>query len=148
MTNEIIKGLTGSNPSQGLEYLSRELNLPNYKNDNSTILIIDEIQNSSKIYNRLRDLDTKLKCDIIVTGSYLAHTLNKEYFHPAGNLKLLTLYPLSFMEFCEVFSYKQKVNELFLTKDGLLDLNKNRILEDDILNKFYLLYLEIGGQNI
>lgn len=73
-----------------------------YTNDSRTVLIIDEIQESSAVYNSLRTLRWGLKCDIIVSGSYLAVALNKEYFVPAGDLRTVEITPLSFREFTDI----------------------------------------------
>ncbi|MDO5765946.1 MAG: AAA family ATPase, partial [Elusimicrobiales bacterium] len=74
--------------------------LPPYCDNENTVLVIDEIQESQMVYNSIRDLRERLSCDIIVSGSYLARTVNsKDFFLPAG-IAYLRMYPLSFQEFC------------------------------------------------
>lgn len=47
--------------------------------DEQYIVIIDEIQESAAIYNRIREFTRRLKSDFIITGSYLGLT---SYFLP------------------------------------------------------------------
>lgn len=47
--------------------------------DEQYIVIIDEIQESAAIYNRIREFTRRLKSDFIITGSYLRLT---SYFLP------------------------------------------------------------------
>ena len=42
--------------------------------DEQYIVIIDEIQESAAIYNRIREFTRRLKSDFIITGSYLGLT--------------------------------------------------------------------------
>ena len=53
-----------------MEKYCQKAQLPHFKNNKSTVLIIDEIQISSKIYNSIRKLHDELVCDIIVAGCY------------------------------------------------------------------------------
>ena len=65
----------------------RKERLEEFCNSKETILIIDEIQESSMVYNSIRALQGELNCHVAVTGSYLEKTLNAKYFKPAGRLK-------------------------------------------------------------
>ena len=47
-----------------------------FKDSEDTIVIIDEIQESADIYNRIREFTRTLKCDFIITGSYLGRILD------------------------------------------------------------------------
>ncbi len=81
--------------------------LSSYKDDESTVLIIDEIQESTTVYNAIRDLRERWKCDMIVSGSYLARTVkSKDFFLPAG-IAYLRMFPLSFREFCRALDLEQ-----------------------------------------
>lgn len=90
----------------GLIQYCRESDNAEFCNSDKTVLIIDEIQESSDIYNSIRALQGGLSCDIIVTGSYLGKTLNAKYFKPAGNTYDIEMLPLSFREFCRAFQKK------------------------------------------
>lgn len=109
-----------------------------YVNNDSTILIIDEIQDSVIVYNSLRTLQAELKCHIAVTGSFLGRTLNKEFFIPAGNTYNVEMTPLSFTEFCRVFN----ADKLLATikTDGTSSEN-----DYNTLMGLYNSYKEIGG---
>ena len=61
-----------------------------------TEVIIDEIQESAAIYNRIREFTRTLKSDFIVTGSYLGRILNKEFKFSAGDLDTVEVQTLSF----------------------------------------------------
>ena len=62
-------------------------------------MIIDEIQESAAIYNRIRDFTRQLKSDFIITGSYLGRILDREFKYSAGDLESLEIHTLDFEEF-------------------------------------------------
>ena len=55
----------GCSPLEFEKYC-RRASLPHFVDSKSTILIIDEIQSSSKVYNAIRKLHDSIKCDIII----------------------------------------------------------------------------------
>ena len=61
------------------------------------MLILDEIQESKAVYERIRVFRNILNCDVIVTGSYLGGLKNA--FQPLGDIYKLQLYPLSYQEY-------------------------------------------------
>lgn len=80
---------------------------PSVTNLESTVLIIDEIQLSLEIYNRLKELKTSVSFDIIVTGSYMSVVKNMRTYTTdnqihgdavaaVGYVHTLRMYPLSF----------------------------------------------------
>lgn len=104
----------------------------------NAILIIDEIQERASVYNAIRDLREWLSCDIVVSGSYLARTVNsKDFFLPAG-IAYIKVFPLSFREFARAM-------DLESTLMGL-DLNSGSPQEDyQSLVEAYQVYRRIGG---
>ena len=112
--------------------------LVRFNNSRKTILIIDEIQVSAEVYNSIRDMRGNLKCDVVVTGSYLGQTLNRSYFKPAGTVELLTMHQLSFTEFCRVIKIDKIFSEISPFGDSKPD-------EYSRINKAYEVYREIGG---
>ena len=68
-----------------------------YIDSNQTVLILDEIQESKAVYERIRVFRNILNCDVIVTGSYLGSLKNA--FQPLGDIYKLQLYPLSYQEY-------------------------------------------------
>ena len=109
-----------------------------FLDNENTILVIDEIQESKEVYNSIRDLRERLSCDIIVSGSYLARTVNsRDFFLPAG-IAYLKMYPLSFTEFCRAMGLETQLAEIDLY--GGSDLEDYRNLEEA-----YQIYRHIGG---
>lgn len=109
-----------------------------FLNNANAILIIDEIQERASVYNAIRDLREWLSCDIVVSGSYLARTVNsKDFFLPAG-IAYIKVFPLSFKEFARAL-------DLEGTLMGL-DLNSGSPQEDyQSLTEAYQVYRRIGG---
>lgn len=126
-----------SEPAFMEAYCSRS-GLGHYQDDETTILIIDEIQESQTVYNSIRDLRERLNCDMIVSGSYLARTVNsRDFFLPAG-IAYLRMFPLSFQEFCRA----EGLEETFVG----LKLNGESDPEDyEKLERAYRGYRQIGG---
>lgn len=112
--------------------------LGNFINDKTTVLIIDEIQESPDVYNAIRELRQALSCDIIVSGSYLARTVkSKDFFLPAG-IAYLRIAPLSFREFCRALNIEALLEQLKL--DGSSPSEDYETLE-----QAYKTYRQIGG---
>ena len=72
---------------------------PSFTDSPDTVVIIDEIQESAEIYNRVREFTRQLSSDFIITGSYLGRVLNKEFKYSAGDLDSIEIQTLSFEEF-------------------------------------------------
>lgn len=113
-------------------------NLPHFVNGSNTILIIDEIQISEKVYNAIRGLFSEIKCDIVVTGSYLGQTIRASYFLPAGTISYVHMYPLSFSEFCRIYGREEQLKTIDLFGNGETAVY-------DKLADLYEIYKQIGG---
>lgn len=100
----------------------------------NTVVLIDEIQESSSVYNLIRSFTRELKARVIVTGSYLGKTLDRDFFIPVGDIMSITLYPLSFAEFLDIFKLRRKQHECYC------DIKAN-----DELRLLFNLYMELGG---
>ena len=79
-----------------------------------TILFIDEIQESEKLIS-----DLKFFCEnyptinIICAGSLLGVKLKRSNFSfPVGKVEMLTLYPMSFLEFLWAFKEEALIEEI------------------------------------
>ena len=122
----------------GMINYCRKAGLEDFSNKSSTLLIIDEIQISPKVYNKIRALQSELNCHIAITGSYLGRVLKSEYFKPAGNMYEVEMLSLSFREFCRAFG----LEELLMS----IDIYGN---SDDMdykkLTAAYEVYRDIGG---
>lgn len=122
-----------------MEKYCRRAQLPHFVNSRNTIIVIDEIQNDSRIYNSIRKLNMELDCDIIVTGSYLGRIVgNRDFFLPAGTVAYSYMYTLSFMEFCKVFECEELLKKIDLYgTDDKQDYER--------LEQLYRIYIQIGG---
>lgn len=103
-----------------------------------TIIVIDEIQESAKVYSRIREFAREFQCQFIVTGSYLGKTIDKGYFLPAGDTEDLLLNTLSFEEFLWALGKQELFDKIDLY--GTSDHQSY-----DELKGYYDTYCEIGG---
>lgn len=109
-----------------------------FEDNKDTIVVIDEIQESAKVYSRIREFSREFVCHFVVTGSYLGKTVEKGYFLPAGDTEDMMLNTLSFEEFLEAFGKKEIYDKVDL-------LGASDHLQYDELKKYYKIYCEIGG---
>lgn len=111
---------------------------PEFTDSKDTIVIIDEIQESAEIYNRIREFTRKLESAFIVTGSYLGRILKKEFKYSAGDLDYLEIHTLDFEEFLTALDRHRLYEEMDLY--GGSDPSVYRELQ-----KYYEDYCKIGG---
>lgn len=136
--NFIATVIKGGINSLSMDKYCKNAELPHYVNNKNTLLILDEIQASYEAYNSIRSINNNLKCDLIVTGSYLGQTLNKEFFLPAGTISYLRMFPLSFREFCRVFEKHELLDKIDLYGGSSSSEYKE-------LEQLYETYRNIGG---
>jgi predicted AAA+ superfamily ATPase len=112
---------------------------PDFIDSSTTVIVIDEIQESHQVYQMIRQVTREFKSHLIVSGSYLGRVIRSENFAiPAGDLYKLKMTTLTFEEFLGIFD-KRKVWES-------LDLFGNSIREDyDEIMKLFNNYLYLGG---
>ncbi|WP_242976996.1 ATP-binding protein [Lacrimispora celerecrescens] len=109
-----------------------------FEDNKDTIIVIDEIQESAKVYSKIRGFSRDFVCHFIVAGSYLGKTLEKGYFLSAGDTENLILNTLSFEEFVEAFGKRKLYNDVDL-------LGSSNPEQYDELKEYYKIYCEIGG---
>lgn len=109
-----------------------------FRDTKDTVIVIDEIQESSRVFNLVRTLAREFDCYAIITGSYLGRLLSKDFFLPAGDFEDLTLETLTFAEFAEAFGKRELYENIDLF--GGSDPVKYRELE-----ACFDLYQRIGG---
>jgi hypothetical protein len=134
LRDEIKNGFMRENPVYELIKRFR----PDFVDSSQTVVIIDEIQESAAIYNRIREFTRTLKSDFIITGSYLGRILNKEFKYSAGDLDTIEIKTLNFEEFLiamDKYSLYEKL-DLYGNSDG-------RIYNE--LEQLYRVYTSIGG---
>lgn len=131
---EIKNGLRCDNPVY--ELLKRYY--PDFVDAKETVVIIDEIQESPDIYNRIREFTRNLESDFIITGSYLGRILNKEFKYSAGDLDSLEIHTLNFEEFLMAMNKYSSYEMLDLFGNG----SESAYSE---MEKYYKVYTTIGG---
>ncbi len=109
-----------------------------FEDNKDTVIVIDEIQESAKVYSRIREFSREFLCHFIVAGSYLGKTLEKRCFLSAGDTENLMLNTLSFEEFVAAFGKRELYNGVDL-------LGSSNPLQYDELKEYYKIYCEIGG---
>ncbi|MDY2627217.1 MAG: AAA family ATPase [Lachnospiraceae bacterium] len=110
----------------------------NFADCKDTVVVIDEIQESPKVYSLIREFSRGFEACFIVTGSYLGKTFSKEYFLPAGDIDIMVLDTMSYEEFLMAADRY----ELYCTIDLF---GGNSYEEYDELRKWYEIYCQIGG---
>lgn len=130
-------------PGQGVRPLSPlhdafKLFDEDFSDDEDTVVIIDEIQESADIYNRIREFTRQFRCRFIVTGSYLGRIYEPEFRYSSGDVTKLQIYTLSYEEFLEAIDA-----ELFQKYLDIKDCEDSDIHER--LKSVYDIYCKIGG---
>ena len=103
-----------------------------------TIIFIDEIQESARVFSLIRQFAREFQAHFIVTGSYLGKVIEKVYFLPAGDLDTITLNTLSFEEFLDAAGKGEVYNKLDL-------YGESKPEEYEEVKSFYKIYCQIGG---
>ena len=109
-----------------------------FTDDRETIILIDEIQESAKVFSLIRQFSREFAAHFIVTGSYLGKTVQKEYFLPAGDIETMTLETLSYEEFLGAAGKRD-------IYDGLDLFGRGSHEQYDELKQLYDVYCQIGG---
>lgn len=115
-----------------------QLYLPEFSDDENFLVVIDEIQESSVVYSRIREFSRDFKAHFIVTGSYLGKTRDKEYFLSAGDVDTLTMTTLTFPEFLDAVGKREEYDNIDLYGEA------NHASYNE-LRKYFEIYLQIGG---
>lgn len=111
---------------------------PEFVDSKDTVVIIDEIQESAEIYNRIREFTRGLDSDFIVTGSYLGRILNKEFRYSAGDMTPLEIQTLDFEEFLDASGKLDQFSKLDIFGAG-----EERVYQE--ISSEYEVYRQIGG---
>lgn len=111
---------------------------PDFNDSKDTVVIIDEIQESAEIYNRIREFTRSLESDFIVTGSYPGRILNKEFRYSAGDMTSLEIQTLSFEEFLDASGGLEQFLKLDIFGSGEENVYKE-------ISSLYGIYRQIGG---
>lgn len=111
---------------------------PDFSDTKDTIVVVDEIQESSRVFSLIRQFSREFECHFAVTGSYLGKTMEKGYFFSVGDVDVMTLNTLSFGEFLGAWGKR----DLF-EQTGLYGESDHAVYDE--LKKYYHIYSQIGG---
>lgn len=107
-----------------------------------TLIILDEIQASGFALNSLKYFHEKCpEYNIIAAGSLLGIVLSSNAAFPVGQVNLLEMFPLTFLEFIEALDYHnyvELINSLHVKSEILLPFHEKMV---DLLKLYYI----IGG---
>lgn len=109
-----------------------------FMDDKDTVVIIDEIQESAKVYNQVRTFAREFQAYVIVTGSYLGKVIRPEFFLPAGDIDHMIMETLTFDEFLDAFGERELYETIDLFGRGE-DTDYKRLMD------YYEVYQKIGG---
>lgn len=112
---------------------------PSFEDCEEMVIVIDEIQEDYKMFNRIRQFAREFKAKFIVTGSYLGLTIMREEFkQSAGDTVTIEMTPMTFEEFIKACGKY----ELYIS----LDLyGKSDKAGYDEIHKYFNDYLKVGG---
>lgn len=136
---EILRGFTSVNDLILKLSLLSEKPLTPHK----TFIFFDEIQEYPEIVTTIKFLVENGRFRYILSGSLLGVEVKNIKSAPVGYLQSLTMYPLDFEEFLQLFNVDKKI------VDGLKDCYTKRQPVDEVIhkrfNEIFNLYLIIGG---
>lgn len=105
-----------------------------------TFIFLDEIQMCKEIVTKIKFLVEDNRFRFILSGSLLGVELVNLISAPVGYLQILTLYPLDFEEFLQVFQVTNQIKEQLRQSEKPVD----EVIHKKLLEMFNL-YLIIGG---
>jgi len=126
-------------PQRIINYLSLKFNTP--INQNDTLIIFDEIQESPRALTSLKYFaEDAPEYHIAATGSLLGIALHCGTSFPVGKVARLRLFPLDLEEFYWAFDKQNQTTEAHKAIENL----RNPLIENDFKDLFRQ-YLAIGG---
>jgi len=117
---------------------------PSYINSPETLVVIDEIQESSVAYNNIRQIRRGLKSKLAITGSYLGVTNNfKGYKMPAGDIFRVEMSSMTFTEFLKANKVWDEYKPIETFDWAKMNKAEQNICER--VRELYRVYCQIGG---
>ncbi len=108
-----------------------------------TVIFFDEIQKCKDVVTKIKFWVDDGRFKYVLSGSLLGIELYNLRSAPVGYLKTLTMYPLDFEEFLQVFNISDSVIDM------LENCFKNRLPVDEVVHErlieIFRIYLIIGG---
>ena len=139
---EIVEILNGAT---GIDDLILKLSLYSDKKivPGKTFFFFDEIQRYKEIVTKIKFLVDDKRFRYIMSGSLLGVEIVNLKSAPVGYLQTLTMYPLDFEEFLQIFNVGDPVLDM-LRKAFISKTPVDEVIHDKIMEMFNL-YLIIGG---
>lgn len=107
----------------------------NFVNDSSTLVIIDEVQETLILYDYIKKSMNQNRTYIILSGSYLNQKMRLNFLQISDKVEILRMEPLSFQEFYDCLQENEE----------LLGVDKQKISALEKLKTSYRFYQIIGG---
>lgn len=111
-----------------------------FEDTEDTVIIIDEIQESAEVYNRIREFTRQFHARFIVTESYPWKIYDPEFRYSSGDVTRLPIYTLSFSEFLQAYD-----TELYRIYSALSPVKPSPDETHQKLTEAYTIYTQIGG---
>jgi predicted AAA+ superfamily ATPase len=112
---------------------------PNFIDASSTLVVIDEIQESYYVYNMIRSMLDSCAFHLLISGSYLGMIAGeRNFFTPIGNLDKLAVMPVTFQEYLKAIGEHERYMGLDL-------FGKSQKSDYNAIHKAYEVYIRVGG---
>ena len=108
-----------------------------------TIIFFDEIQKYKEIVTKIKFLVEDKRFRYVLSGSLLGVEITNLKSAPVGYLQTITMYPLDFEEFLQVFNISDEIKKVL--KTSFIDKKPVDTFIHDKLMEMFRLYLIIGG---
>ena len=139
---DLIKIIENFNYKCNSETLTKTIKalFKTFEDNESTVVVIDEVQESYKVSDIIRKLNRYMECKFLLIGSNLGRITPRHIYKKNKDLETINMYPLSFKEFLRAVNID--VFNLF----NNIDINLNIDAEvDDLLVMYFKTYLIVGG---
>ena len=133
------------NKSESVEDMIVNLSLFSDKSfiKGETFIFIDEIQEFKELTTKVKFWVDEGSFRYIFSGSLLGVELRNISSAPVGYLKTLTMYPLDFEEFLQIYNFtdalKQSLNKSFVNRTPVNETVHGRMMQ------IFNMYLNVGG---
>jgi predicted AAA+ superfamily ATPase len=109
-----------------------------FEDSADNVIIVDEVQESAHMYNLIRPILSRLKSQLILTGSFMGRTLSRDFLGVNTETIRIEVQSLSFAEFTDIFGKRELYNTVDLFGGSAAE-------EYEALKELYKKYLILGG---
>ena len=125
-----------------------------FTDSDDTVIIIDEIQESAEIYNRIREFTRQFKSHFIITGSYLGKIYESDFRYSSGDVTTIPIYTIidtftndSIRYFTNILDTRV-FTQIFLSICRILNRESRGLKEDSISEELQKLVTRDYSSNI